>query len=171
MKKVYLLMLAFAMVTGTVQAKDDEGQNMYDYELSLSIEHQATTSGFKVFKVWSFGRKKEAVTQEINMRNAVHGILFKGLVAGDMGKQGNVPPLVPDGYESHREYFDAFFSSGEYKQFVQATSRGLVYAGDVIKINSKRYKVGMLVQVNVNGLRKRLEKDGIITSVGNIFRR
>ena len=104
------------------------------------------------------------------MRNAIHGLLFKGLAASDEGYQGNVPALVPDGYESHREYFDLFFGSGEFKQFIQLTSRGAQQAGDVIKVGRK-YKVGLLVQVNLNALRKRLEKDGIIGSAKNIFRR
>jgi hypothetical protein len=43
-------------------------------------------------------------------------------------------------------------------------------AGDVVKVG-KKYKVGLLVQVNVNALRKRLEKDGIIASVNSIFKR
>ena len=79
--------------------------------------------------------------------------------------------MIPDGYESHKEYFDTFFGSGEFKQFIQLTSRGAQQAGDVMQINKKRWKVGLLVQVNVNALRKRLEKDRIVESAANIFSR
>lgn len=168
MKKIYLLLFALTMVFTTATAKDDTPG--YDYELSLVKENVASTSGFKVFKVWSYGKKKEALTHEIGMRNAIHGLLFKGLAASDEGYQGNVPAMVPDGYESHREYFDLFFQSGEFKQFIQLTSKGAQQAGDVVKVG-KQYKVGLLVQVNVNALRKRLEKDGILESAKNIFRR
>ena len=168
MKKVLLFLFALTMTFTSVSAKDDTPG--YDYELSLVKENVASTSGFKVFKVWSFGKKKERLTNEIGMRNAIHGLLFKGLAASDEGYQGSVPALVPDGYESHREYFDLFFESGEFKQFVQLTSRGAQQAGDVIKVG-KQYKVGLLVQVNVNALRKRLEKDGIIESAKSLFRR
>ena len=168
MKKIYLMLFALTMVFTTAMAKDDTPG--YDYELSLVKENVASTSGFKVFKVWSFGKKKDLLTDEIGMRNAVHGLLFKGLAASDEGFQGGVPALVPDGYESHREYFDLFFQSGEFKQFVQLTSRGAKQAGDVIKAG-KQYKVGLLVQVNVNALRTRLEKDGIVESAKSIFRR
>ncbi len=142
----------------------------YDYELELMRENIAATAGFKVFKVWSFGKKRELLTHEICMRNAIHGLLFKGLAASDAGTQGNFPALVPAGYESHKEYFDLFFQSGEYMQFIQLTSRGAQGAGDVIKMK-KGYQVGLLVQVNVNALRKRLEKDGIIQGARDIFKR
>lgn len=168
MKKILLMIAAALMIGGTAMAKDDVPD--YDYELSLAKENIAATSGFKVFKVWSFGKKKEALTQEIGMRNAIHGLLFKGLVAADVGSQGNVPALVPDGYDSHKEYFDVFFANGEFKQFIQLTSRGAQQAGDVVKVG-KKYKVGLLVQVNLSALRKRLEKDGIIESAKGMFRR
>jgi hypothetical protein len=168
MKKILLFIAAALMIGGTAMAKDDVPD--YDYELSLAKENVAATSGFKVFKVWSFGKKKETLTQEIGMRNAIHGLLFKGLAAADVGSQGNVPALVPDGYDSHKEYFDVFFANGEFKQFIQLTSRGAQQAGDVVKVG-KKYKVGLLVQVNLSALRKRLEKDGIIESAKGMFRR
>jgi hypothetical protein len=169
MKKIFLYIVIFALGVIVAQGKDDIPG--YDYELSLSEDNVSATSGFKVFKVWSYGKKKQLLTEEIGMRNAIHGIIFKGIAASDIGSQGNVPPLVPEGYESHKEYFDAFFNSGEYKQFVQLTSRGAIQAGDVMKLSSNRYKVGMLVQVNLNALRKRLEKDGIVQNARNIFNR
>ena len=146
------------MVTTSLWAKKDETPD-YDYELSSVKETASATSGFKIFKVWSYATKRQLLTQDICMRNAIHGILFK------------VPAMIPDGYESHKEYFDTFFESGEFKQFIQLTSRGAQQAGDVMQINKKRWKVGMLVQVNINALRKRLEKDHIVESAANIFRR
>lgn len=154
--------------TITSSAKDEFVD--YDYELELAKDNIASTSGQKIFKVWSFG-KKELLTQEICMRNAIHGILFKGLAAADQGYQGNVKALVPDGYESHKSYFDDFFKSGAFKQFITISSRGAQSAGDVIMIAKKRFKVGLLVQVNLPALRERLEKDHIIESVKDIFKR
>lgn len=168
MKKILFFIAVLSLTFTSMSAKDNTPD--YEYELSLSKENIASAAGFKVFKVWSYGKKKEQLTNEIGMRNAIHGLLFKGLAASDIGSQGNVPPLVPDGYESHREYFDLFFESGEFKQFIQLTSKGAQQAGDVIKIG-KQYKVGLLVQVNLHALRKRLEKDGIVESAKNIFKR
>lgn len=140
----------------------------FDYELSVVQESNSATSGHKIFKVWSFGDKNE-LTKEICMRNAIHGILFRGLMAEDMGTQGSVAALVPDGYESHKDYFDTFFSSGDFLQFIHPASKGAQQAGDVVKMK-KNHKVGLLVQVNLSALRKRLEKDGITKGVRSLFR-
>lgn len=169
MKKLFFLTLLCAFFSLTATAKDVFVD--YNYELSLSRENVAATSGFKVFKVWSYCKKKEMLTQEICMRNAVHGVLFKGLAGGDVGTQGNFPALCPEGYNAHKEYFDQFFSSGEFKQFIQLTSKGAQQAGDVIKTAKKEWKVGLLVQVNVKALRKRLEGDGILQGTRDIFSR
>jgi hypothetical protein len=170
MKKIVLSLLACMMVLTISAQRRGWAQPEYNYELSLAKDNIASTGSFKVFKVYSYAKKRAAITQDINMRNAIHGLLFKGLGAADIGTQGEFPALVPDGYESHREYFDLFFQSGEFKQFIQLTSRGAQQAGDVVRVGRK-YKVGLLVQVNLNALRKRLEKDGIIGSAKNIFRR
>ena len=158
MKRLLFIAICFCMALSVSAGKKKDFVD-YRYELTLAKENVAATSGFKVFKVWSYGKK-----------NAVHGLLFKGLAANDSGTQGNVRPLCPEGYQAHKEYFDRFFESGEYRQFVQFTSRGAQSAGDVIK-GKKEWQVGMLVQVNLNGLRKRLEKDGIIEGARSIFSR
>ena len=101
MKRLYLVLFAFVMLCGTASAQYP--YQMYDYELSLVKENVASTAGFKVFKVWSMSKKRGDISNEINMANAIHGLLFKGLAASDEGYQGNVPALVPDGYESHKE--------------------------------------------------------------------
>ena len=166
MNKIVFLLFVMTMCYGEVCAKNNYPD--YDYELETSWDFTSANVDFVIFKVWSFAKKRDLVTQEIGLRNAIHGLLFKGLAGNEVG-HGNVPALVPEGYDYHKEYFDEFFRRGEYKQFVQLTSRGAQQAGDVIKISSKRYKVGLLVQVNKTALRKRLEEDGVIESVRSIF--
>ena len=70
---VFIALLSFA--TGAnAQKKAVVG---YNYELGLSRENIAATAGFKIFKVWSYGKKKELLTQDICMRNAIHGLLLR----------------------------------------------------------------------------------------------
>lgn len=163
---VFLVVLTFCLYP-EAYGKDKDFVE-FKYELSAPLESASASSGYKVFKVWSYGKKNQ-LTPEICMRNAIHGLLFKGLVSEDFGSQGSIPALVPDGYESHRDYFDAFFSTGDFEQFIQPVSKGAQQAGDVVKMK-KEYKVGMLVQVNLSALRKRLEKDGIIKNARSLFR-
>jgi hypothetical protein len=167
----YVFVLFLFLMIGIPTNAQKKSFVSYNYELSLSKENVAATSGFKIFKVWSYCKKKELLTQEVCMRNAIHGVLFKGLAASDVGTQGDFPALCPDGYETHKEYFDEFFKSGDYKQFIQLTSKGAQQAGDVVKTANKEWKVGLLVQINVKALRKHLEKDGIIQGARDIFSR
>ena len=169
MNRFFVLIFSALLSFGaSLQAEGKERVVPFNYELSVVQEGNSATSGHKIFKVWSFGKKGD-LTEKICMRNAIHGLLFRGLTAEDMGTQGSVAALVPDGYESHMDYFDAFFSSGDFLQFVQPSSKGAQQAGDVVKMK-KDYKVGLLVQVNLSALRKRLEKDGIIKGVSSLFR-
>lgn len=169
MNRIFVLIFSALLSLGvSINANGKERVVPFNYELSVVQEGNSATSGHKIFKVWSFGKKGD-LTQEICMRNAIHGLLFRGLVAEDMGSQGSVAALVPDGYESHKDYFDAFFSSGDFLQFIQPASKGAQQAGDVVKMK-KEYRVGLLVQVNLSALRKRLEKDGIIKGVRSLFR-
>ncbi|MDY4552670.1 MAG: hypothetical protein SPD54_12845 [Parabacteroides sp.] len=169
MNRIVVLIFSALLSFGiSLSADAKERVVPFNYELSVVQEGNAATSGHKIFKVWSFGKKGD-LTQEICMRNAIHGLLFRGLIAEDMGSQGSVAALVPDGYESHKDYFDAFFSSGDFLQFIQPASKGAQQAGDVVKMK-KDYRVGLLVQVNLSALRKRLEKDGIIKGVRSLFR-
>jgi hypothetical protein len=55
MKKISLVLFALTMFCGI--AKAQYPYQMYDYEVSLATENIASTSGFKVFKVWSFAKK------------------------------------------------------------------------------------------------------------------
>ena len=169
MNRIVVLIFSALLSFGVSLSADGKERVVpFNYELSVVQEGNAATSGHKIFKVWSFGKKGD-LTQEICMRNAIHGLLFRGLIAEDMGSQGSVAALVPDGYESHKDYFDAFFSSGDFLQFIQPASKGAQQAGDVVKMK-KEYRVGLLVQVNLSALRKRLEKDGIIKGVRSLFR-
>jgi uncharacterized OB-fold protein len=54
---------------------------------------------------------------------------------------------------------------------VNLTNNGAIAPGDMIKVDKKEYKVGMLVTINVAELRKRLEKDGIIKSMNSFFQK
>lgn len=169
MNRIFVLIFSGLLSLGvSINANGKERVVPYNYELSVVQEGNSATSGHKIFKVWSFGKKSD-LTEKICMRNAIHGILFRGLTSEDMGTQGSVSALVPDGYESHHDYFDAFFASGDYLQFIQPASKGAQQAGDVVKIK-KDYKVGLLVQVNLSALRKRLEKDGITKGVRSLFK-
>ena len=52
---------------------------------------------------------------------------------------------------------------------MQLTNKGELLAGDVIKMRKGGYKIGMVVMVNYDALRKRLENDKIIKGLDFLF--
>lgn len=172
MKTILLKAMALAslllLLPAVSEGKNDDTK--YKYELESFNGDVAAKEGYCIVKVWNYGRKED-ITRDNCMRNAIHGILFKGYMptGSRMADQGK-KPLVPEGYDAHKKYFDDFFKSGDYLQYVQLTNKGQMNSGDVIKIAKKEYKVGMVVLVNFNGLRDRLEKDKIVKSLDFLFK-
>lgn len=162
------MLCAFVLTSGYAYA-DKVDPSSYHYEIE-SYQGLTASKGFKVVKVWNYG-KKEGITKQRCMLTAVHGILFKGFAASDLqSSEKGMKPLVPDGYEAHKKYFDDFFESGLYEKYVQLTNNGLLEASDVIKISKKEYRIGMVVFVNVEALKKQLIKDKIIKGLDFLFK-
>lgn len=168
MKKITFLLFCmslFAVFTAT--AKDEE-ENTYRYELE-NLTDRTMADGQIMVKVWNYG-KKEKITRQTCMRNAVHGVIFKGVSGGRAsGLNKGHAALCPDGYTAHADYFDNFFSSGDYMQYVELTNNGNIQPEDRIKISSKEYKIGMVCIINFNALRDRLQKDGIAKGLNSLF--
>jgi hypothetical protein len=166
--KIFLLaIIALCSVVAFAQKKKDKNlDKVYKYEIVCNHGNQSVTKDHKTVKVFSYGKKADDA-RELCQENAVHGILFKGYQGA--GADSGMRPLCPDGYESNKEYFDTFFANGYYRQYVTLTNNGAIAPGDMIKVDKKEYKIGMLVTVNVTELRRRLEKDGIIKSLNSIF--
>lgn len=165
--KYFLTLLLGLLFLATPSNARDKDEEMYNYELEGASGSFQLQAGWNVVKVWSIG-KRESLTKENCMRNAIHGIMFKGF-PGYNGNSG-IKALVPEGYEAHKDFFDDFFESGKFKQFVQLTNNGMLQAGDVISLEKKRYKIGMIVMVNTNALREYLEQANIAKGLDFLFK-
>lgn len=137
----------------------DTGSFQYELE-GVSNGSQGTY----LIKVWTYSSTKRA-NIEACKKNAVHGIIFKGYAAGNnVRPQG---PLVKEpGAESlYADYFNNFFADGgEYNRYVTVTSG----TQEVVKVG-KRYKIGMVVSVSKDQLRKTLEAAGVVKALGYGF--
>lgn len=163
MKKVILYLLLLLAAPITVMAGDVD-EDLYKYEIE-AVNGSSVTPGFIQIKVWSYGKKK-ALTNNYCMRNAVHGVLFKGVMGN--GVNAGVQALVPEGYEAHEKFFDDFFD-GKYLQFVQLANNGMRDAGDVVTLKKNRYKFGTTVTINLKALRTYLEGQNIIKPLDFLF--
>ena len=101
-------------------------------------------------------------------KNAVHGIIFKGFL-GVNGVPGQRPLTNNPNLEIEQaEFFKNFFDGGKYMKFVNVSNDGAVAAEDRLKVG-KEYKIGVIVSVNVAGLRKDLEDGGILKGLSSGF--
>lgn len=163
-----ICLLFMGITSADAASKKEKKANLYRYELESYEGQVAQGQGHTIIKVWSYG-KKEELTKKNCMKNAIHGLLFKGFAASsNRAAEKGKEPLVPEGYAAHKEYFDTFFVS-DYLQYIQLTNNGQMMAGDIIMISKKEYKIGMVVMVDYDALRKRLEKDKIIKSLDFLF--
>lgn len=145
------------------KANEDTAQWRYEIE-ALEVGTQGTC----LVKVWSYSKKPEVASSQ-SRKNAVHGVIFKGIPAKDRipGRK----PLVQNASAEaeHADFFKNFFADGgAFMRYVTLTNNGAIEAGDVMKIG-KEYKVGVNVTVNYSELRKALEDAGVIKKLGAGF--
>lgn len=163
---ILMLLFTFYSLTVTGQNKKaDKDTHNWEYEIEPV---GVGTQGSYLIKVWSYS-KKPIVAIEQAKKNAVHGIIFKGFV-GIQGVPGQRPLTTNPNLEVEQaEFFKNFFAEGgKYMKFVNITNDGSVASEDRLKIG-KEYKIGVVVSVNVAGLRKDLEDAGILRGLSSGF--
>lgn len=162
MKRIVLfsiLALIVSAFTFSAQAKKKE-----KYEFRYEIAPVGVgTQGSALIKVFSYA-KKEKDALELAKPNAVHGVLFKGIVGGN-GVSPQPALVKPADYEKNKEFFDNFFDNGSFQQFVSLSSDGTIAPKDRVKVG-KLYKIGVIVSVNKDALRSYLEEAGVIKKLG-----
>lgn len=67
MKRLLFIAICFCMALSVSAGKKKDFVD-YSYELTYVKDVPASTVGFTVFKVWSYGKKKELLTKDICMR-------------------------------------------------------------------------------------------------------
>ena len=154
------VLLAFIVPSAVAQKKKaDKDTHQWRYELeSAGVGQQNAVQ----VKVWSYSKKAEVALEQAK-KNAVHGVVFRGF--------GSNKSLCtsPAAEQEHADFFKDFFATGgKYLKYVQLVNNGTVGAGDRIKIG-KEYKIGVVVTVDKNALRKDLEDAGIIKKLGGGF--
>lgn len=160
-----IMLTSFGLSISAQNKKADKDTRNWVYEIEpVSVGAQ----GSYLIKVWSYS-KKPIVALEQAKKNAVHGIIFKGFT-GIQGVPGQRPLTNNPNLEVEQaEFFKNFFAEGgKYMKFVNITNDGSVAAEDRLKIG-KEYKIGVVVSVNVAGLRKDLEDAGMVRGLSSGF--
>ncbi len=170
MRKILSLIFTILMVIGSSaqskKKKKKAGYTNNDYEVTcIGVGKQGT----KLIGVYGYGKKVEEATRAAK-RNAIHGVIFRGVPHGGNGCQGIKPLAKSVTLETERQdFFEKFFApEGPYLKFV-AYSEQDAAARQVSKIDKKTYKVGIGVSVMFDALRKELENAGIIRKLTSGF--
>lgn len=137
--------------------KADQQTEQFRYEIVCT---GTGLEGTVLLKVWSFSRKSAMATEQ-SKKNAVHGVVFKGYANPNGG--GTQKPLVKEPLTPEQEqYFEVFFSDeGQYLKYVTLSNDAQAGLAERIKVG-KEYKVGVLLAVSKDELRRQLERDGVI---------
>ena len=162
MYKIYIPIITIVLLLCISVSAYAKGNDKGQYEIEIAEIGQP---GELVVKVWYYS-KKANVNESIFRECAINGVMFKGL--NDSGRMKGRRPLVADGYENHKEYFDDFFKNGEYQKYARVAMNGYVEQNSLVKVG-KMYKIGKIVVVSFNELRARLETDKIIKGLNSGF--
>ena len=172
---VFAMGIAALMITGCASSADAQSRNKvrkleynsrYNYEVSTIA---VGVDGTKLVKVWGYGKKAEDA-----MHNAkelgVACALFRGFPAGSNGSAAPTPAIItdPNADTKYEEYFTKFFEpGGKYLQYVNYSSDAV--PTDRVIVNKKTYKVGVVLSISYDELRKEMEREGIARKLNSGF--
>lgn len=167
---ISLAVIFLASCSAARKVVADKETLTWQYEIEPTTGQ--ATQGSILVKVWSYSKDRNVATLQAG-KNAVHGVLFKG-VAELKTDNARVPmqrPIVtdPSAEQSNEEFFKVFFKDGgKYMKFVNFVNNGIPAPGDIIKVG-KQYKVGVRVSVSKDALRKEMEAAGVVKALGAGF--
>jgi hypothetical protein len=163
---ILIFMLGYA-VTANAQAGKKADNDTEEWRYDIECVSVGASGSYQI-KVWSYSKKSTVAINQAK-KNAVHGIIFKGFTGTGAGCTQKPLASSPDIEQQKSEFFKDFFADGgKYMQFVTSASEGEIAAGDVVKVG-KEYKIGVVVSVYKDQLRKDLEAAGIIKGLSDGF--
>lgn len=153
---IFSMLAVFLFLPIAAIAKSDKPLQ-YDIEAAGS-----GVQGTYLVRVWVYSKSGKVSDEDIK-KAAVHGVIFRGFNGGQ-GSPSQRPIATSTTLEEEKaEYFKAFFSSA-YLQYANIVS------GSYQRMKAaKEYKVGAIVQVNKDNLRRELEQAGIVKGLSNGF--
>ncbi|MEO9511886.1 MAG: hypothetical protein ABJN84_08965 [Flavobacteriaceae bacterium] len=180
LKKVLITAVTFFICSVTLAQRKQKLADKDTYEWVYDIECYGGTAknGYKLVKVWSYSKEKSVATVQAK-KNAVHGIVFKGYAGAGRGCRASRPLMNRDMTdEEYKDFFkDFFLDDGDFNRFVTYATdyKGITDVQKLVK-NRKgkkdkfyQYKIGVMVSVASDDLRKYLEKEGVINSLAKGF--
>ena len=130
---------------------------------SCGSASRLSKAGTYAIRVWSY-YKNAKMPLEVAKRNAVHAVIFKGVPAGNGA--ASQPPLKTDAVTASDSVFFGNFFQGEYQDYINSVASGSLR---ILKLRAREYKIGYVVSVAKDNLRKYLEDQGVIKGLSSGF--
>ncbi|MDD4847424.1 MAG: hypothetical protein PHR53_01470 [Bacteroidales bacterium] len=165
---LFIFGLLFGITSFAQTSKGKQQPNVSKSTWNYEIECVGVgNGGTYLIQVWTYSKTPQILNQQ-DQKNAVHGIIFKGFGAGKGGAAAKAPLVTsPDIEQQYSSYFESFFSDGgNYQKYIASVAQG---STKVIKLGKKSYKIGVVISVLKDQLRKALEDEGIIKSLDSGF--
>lgn len=162
-KFLLTLVILLSSLLSSAQKKEDKRTMEWRYEIECA---GIGADGSYLLKVFTYSKKKNLPMEQAK-KNAVHAVLFKGFPGNNDTRCYTQKPICtnPNIEFEKKEFFETFFQDGgKYMKYVYDSSDGNVAAEDRMKVG-KEYKVGILISVSKDALRKDMEAAGIIKSL------
>lgn len=160
-------MLAGNSALAQAGRKADKDTKKWRYEVQcVGVGNEGT----KLIKVFSYSKKANVAIEQAK-KNAIHAMIFQGFNGDASSGCPTQKPLTsnPALEQEKADFFDAFFADGgKYMKFVSVSGDGTIAPEDRMKVG-KEYKIGVVVSVMYDLLRKDLEAAGIIRGLSSGF--
>lgn len=167
---IYLLLaglfLCVSDVNGQKRKKKKANQETVEWKYDIETEALGMQNN-KVIRVWSYSKDINVARLQAT-KNAIHGIIFKGAPGNTNKRVAPVLALVTsfETREKFKSFFDSFFADGgDYRMYAVTTD----ISDSVVKIDKRMYKVGVVVNIQYDALRKMLEERGIVKKLSYGF--
>ena len=163
MKKLFSYILVACMALPVFAAKEKHAAVFEDPQAYSCVFINVATAGTKNVKVSGEAKKKDAAIERAGM-NAIHAAIFQGLPGGSNGQP--TPALYPSTQPSadHMKYFDDFFNSGQYTNYLTQVANPS--GKDMTEIKGG-LRVKVEIQVMFDKLRSDLVAAGIIKGIAD----
>lgn len=125
---------------------------------------QITNDGNYIINVQGNGNNVDKAIEDA-LKYTIKCMLFDGIPGCSTNRIQLQKPLVKEANIKH-DYFQDFFENGDYRLYVDTLPNSFPR---IVKVNGG-VKVNVSVILKKNLLRHRLEKDGIIKSLGEQFK-
>lgn len=183
MKRLFVFALTICAVAFVGEALAQErinkkraDANTEEFYYEVEAYRNKTVAGSIDVKVWSYGVEVNTAKEQAT-KNAVHAALFRGIPGNQEKRLQGVPALISDFSieEKHKDFFKALLKEhGPYMRY--ATKSNSAMTTDIIqlaknktKVHKYKYKVGVIVTLQYDELKKMLEQKGIIEKLNSGF--